>query len=269
MTLAGIIGVSLLRAELPALSDREWLGYFVGFETKNYRFGISSHGEATIKMLGKSGEPLAQKLTIPIQFLVEEVMPSGKVVAKSVIIESLESAQVATNKPKDIVIQGRVTGDAKFEVTVNEDRGVVSLGGRLLDPGTLKNPLRFSLRLKFGEAYPSEKTVRDRREQKEFEDKTRGDSLQLTWTDGKRVKQATTKSIDAGSAEVNGPGIAAAQIEFSSYQGNKFLATASASASMKLSNSPAGALQDGFMLTWTADPAKDPQGKARLTIDVK
>jgi hypothetical protein len=36
-----------------------------------------------------------------------------------------------------------------------------------------------------------------------------------------------------------------------------------------LSNRQVGPLHDGFVLTWVSDPAKDPDGLARLSFDVK
>lgn len=273
MWMAGLLcvaGVAPASADLPGLAEQEWLGYFVGFQNKKFQFAITSQGKATIKVIGKKGEPLAQKLTIPVEFLVEEIRPDGKPSVKNFQPETLESAQPATNKPQQIVIRGKVTGEARFEIHVNEDRGMISLGGRLLDPGTLtKNPLRFSIRLKFPDAYPNAKAAGDKKEEKELEHKMKNDRLQLSWTDGKRVKQATDKAVDAGSNEINGPGIAAMQVEFSSYDEKKFEFSASENSTMRLSGTLAAPLHEGFTLTWMADPAKDPDGKARLSFEVK
>ncbi len=268
--LLGFAGISPLFAELPGLSEKEWLGHFVGFQNKKVRFGITTQGKATIKILGEDSEPLNQRLAIPVEFLVEEVMPDGKITAKSIKPETLESAQPATNKPENMVIRGKVTGDASFEAFVNEDRGVISLGGRLLDRGNLtRNPVRFLLRLKFPNAYPSAKTDGDKDKEKELKDKMKNDRLQLTWSDGKRVKQAVDKAVDAGSQEINGPGIAAMQVEFTTYDEKKLEIIASENSSMRLSNTQSAPLNEGFMLTWMVDPAKDPEGKARLSFEVK
>jgi hypothetical protein len=268
--LLGLAGVSPVSAELPGLEENEWLGYFVGFKNKKFQFAITSQGKAAIKVIGKKGEPLNQKLTIPVEFLVEEIRPDGKISEKNLKPETLESAQPATNKPQQIVIHGKVTGEASFEISINEDRGVISLGGRLLDPGTLtKNPVRFSIRLKFPDAYPYQKATGDKKEEKELKEKTKNDRLQLSWTDGTRVKLPTDKPVDAGSKEINGPGIAAMQVEFSSYDEKKFEFTASKSSSMTLSSAQSAPLYEGFTLTWMADPAKDPEGKERLSFEVK
>lgn len=266
----GWTGISPVSAELPGLEEREWLGYFVGFQNRKFQFAITSQGKAAIKVIGKKGEPLAKKLTIPIEFLVEEIRPNGKPSVKNLMPETLESAQAATLKPQQIVIRGKVTGEASFEVFVNEDRGVISLGGRLLDPGTLtKNPLRFSIRVKFPDAYPNAKATGDKKEEKELKEKSKNDRLQLSWTEGTRVRQATDKPVAAGSKEINGPGIAAMQVEFSSYDEKKFEFTASPSSKMTLSGGPAAPLHQGFTVTWLADPAKDPEGKARFSFEVK
>ncbi len=266
----GLAGISPVSAQLPGLEEKEWLGYFVGFQNKKYQFTITSQGKAAIRVMGKKGEPLAQKLTIPVEFLVEEILPDGKASVRNLKPESLESAQPATNKPQLIVIRGKVTGEASFEAFVNEDRGVISLGGRLLEPGTLtKNPLRFSIRVKFPDAYPSAKAAGDKKEEKELKEKLKNDRLQLSWTDGTRVKPPTDKTVDAGSKEINGPGIAAMQVEFSAYDEKKCDFTASPGSTMTLSGSPAAPLHEGFTVTWKTDPAKDPEGKARLSFEVK
>ena len=266
----GLTGISPVSAELPGREEKEWLGYFVGFQNRKFQFAITSQGKAAIKVIGKKGEPLAKKLTIPVEFLVEEIRPGGKPNVKNLMPETLESAQPATLKPQQIVIRGKVTGEASFEVFVNEDRGVISLGGRLLDPGTLtKNPLRFSIRLKFPDAYPNAKANGDKKEEKELQEKSKNDRLQLSWTDGTRVRQPTDKAVAAGSKEINGPGIAAMQVEFSSYDEKKFEFAASPSSKMTLSGGPAAPLHQGFTITWLTDPAKDPEGKARLSFDVK
>ncbi len=268
--LMGLAGISPVSAELPGLSEKAWLGYFIGFKNKKFQFGITAQGKTTIKVIGKKGEPVNQKLTIPVEFLVEEIRPDGKTTVKNVKPETLESAQPATDKPRQIVIHGKVTGDASFEVFVNEDRGVISLGGRLLDPGTLtKNPIRFSIRVKFPDAYPSRKAAADKKGERALKETTKDDRLQLTWTDGKRLKQPADTAVDASSKEINGPGIAAMEVGFSSYDEKKFEFTASENSSMRLSGTQAVPLYDGFTLTWMADPAKDPEGKARLSFAVK
>lgn len=270
-------GAFSAKAELPSLDDRKWVGNFVGFESKHFQFSVATQGKAKIEAMGKKGAPLTSKLAVSIEFLIQEAMPDGKIVTKAIKPESLESEQPASLKPSNIVIRGKVTGDAAFEGYLTEEHGLISMGGKLLDPGTLtKNPLRFAIRVTFPDAYyaagkdkVTTGKVDEKKVAKAFEQKIEKDRIQLKWTDGKSRKQSVSDAVDATSKEINGPGIAALSVEFSSYQENKFLLVASENSSMTLSNAVAKPLYSGFSVIWMADTAKDPEAKARLNLEVK
>lgn len=266
--LMGVVGILPVRAELPTMTEKEWLGYFVGVQNKAFQFGFTSDGKAMIKP-GKKGAWVSSKLIIPVIFRVLETTPGGKVVSRQILPGSLESAQPATDKPQNVVIKGKVTGGAVFEIFVNEERGGLSLGGRLLEPGTLQNPLRFVIEMRIPDVYVDAKKNGDKKAKKAFEDKTRNDRLQLVWTDKKRVKQSLTEAVDAGSAAISGPGIAGVQLELGAYNGRKLEIMASENSSITLENKSPAALVEGFSMNWAADVAKDPEGKARLSIGMK
>lgn len=267
--LIGIAGILPVSAELPTMQEKEWLGYFTGVKTKSFQFGVTADGKGLLKVLRDKDEPVTQKLNIPVEFKIEETMPDGKTISRTITPESLESAQAATDKPKNVVFKGQVTGGIGFEVFVNEEQGGVSLGGRLLEPAGLKNPTRFSIVAKVPNAYPDANPAGDKKAGKAFEDKIKDDKLQLNWTDGKRTKLPASEPVEAGSKEVSGPGVAGVLIDFSSYRGRKILLTASPNSSMALSNASKQPLADGFSIIWTVDSAKDPGAKARLLIGVK
>lgn len=256
-------------AELPVLKDDKWIGFFQGFETRSMRFGVAGDGKIIFKLIGKKSDPLGQKLMVDVGIRVEETMPDGKVVAKALIPGSLESAQLASDRPKNVVIRGKVTGDAEFELTVNEERGAIQLGGRMLGAGTLKNPLRFALQVRIPNAYPDEQSAGDRKKEKAFEDRTKGDRVQFTLLDGKRIKSSRAEVVDSGAAQFKGAEIAKAQIQFDSYQGKEIEVEATGNSSFQLDNPRTGPLRDGFTLTWASDPAKDPEAKARLVLGAK
>lgn len=263
----GII-ISSVTAELPTFNDGKLIGYFQGVENKHVRFGVAADGAIKFKLIGKKGDPIGERLTIDALILIEEGTLNGTTVAKKLIPESLESAQPKSEKPKDVIIRGKVTGDAEFELVVNEDRGVIQLGGRLLNPGKLKNP-RFAILLRFPNSYPEDQSAGDRKKEKAFEAKTKDDRVQLTLLDGKKVKPSSSDAVDASAAEFNGTGIAKAQIQFSSYQDNRIELEATANSSFRMENTRPRPLWEGFSLKWTADLAKDPDGKSRLCFEAK
>lgn len=268
--LFSVSGALPVAAELPIMEDKDWLGFFIGVKTGDFKFGVAGDGKTTIKVTDKKGDTLSSKLTINLEFQVEQTKPDGKVATLKVLPETLESPDTPTTKPRKTVIRGKVKGDAQFEVTIDEARGGILLGGRLLDPGTLpKDSLRFKIDVKIPNSYEDIKRGTERKEIKAFEEKIKDDRVQLTYADKKRLKLSTTESVDAGSKEINGAGITAAEVEFSPYLGKKFEFAASPNSLLKLSSKQPGPLQDGFVMTWEADVAKDPQGAARLSIAVK
>ena len=273
LILAGLIsitGMAPVQAELPTLTDKEWLGYFVGFEDKNFQLGVTTVGKILLKVKGKNGDVLGHSLAVDIGIVIEETQTDGKVVQRKIIPESLESAQQATQKPDHVAFRGKVTGDTGFEATLTEGKaGEIILGGRLLDPETLKKPTRFSLVVKFPSAYEYAMKDSDKKTEKAFEDKIKKDRLQLILVDKKRAKLETAEPAGAELQQINGVGVTAAQLGLAAYQGKEFEITASENSRMTISSAGSGPLHDGFSLNWSADPAKDPQGHARLAIKAK
>jgi len=267
--LSAAAGLVPAAAQLPSLDNPPWIGYFAVFANKHFRLGLTTQGKITLTPIGDKGEAVAKTLAIPIEITVEETRPDGQSTIKQLKPESLESAQHATEQLEQTVIRGKVTGGASFEVSIGQNRGVISLGGRLLDRGNLrKYPLRFSIRVKFPAAYPSERQD-DKKQARAFQKKLGDDHVDLTWTDGKRKKQAFDQAVDASSKALNGPGITTAEVEISAYKGNKFLFTASPNSSLTLTNDKTAPLHKGFAIRWLPDAAKDPEGKARLSFQVR
>lgn len=265
-----VLGIPSALAELPTLTEKKWLGHFIGFENNKFSYGLTVRGRSLIKVAGTKEKPLSRKLAIQVDCVVEEILPSGKLYLHPILPESLECSQPAGTHIDKVVIRGKVKGDTRFELSIDENQGVISLGGRLVDQGPkVKNPVRFSLQVKFPNAYPYAKRSGDKKQQEAFEKKIRNDRMSVTWTDGKRIKPATDQGIDATSKDLNGPGISALQTEFSAYLGKKVGCVASVNSVCSLSNERAGPLHDGFVLTWVPDPVKDPHGAARLSFEVK
>jgi hypothetical protein len=263
-------GILPLTAELPGLGEKKWLGHFIGFETKKFEYGFTVMGKSSIKVIGAKGLPLSPKRAIQVDFAVEETSATGKTSIKAILPASLESTQPAGNQPKNVVIRGKVKGDVSYEVTIHENHGLISVGGRLLDQGEgVKNPLRFVIRMTVPDAYPYVKKSRDSKQEKAFQDKTKNDQVVLIRPDGKRTKLETDRVIDTTTKEFNGSEITAVEVQFSPYDHKKLHCGASLNSSLTLSNKRALPLQRGFTLIWVADLAKDPEGKARLNFQVK
>lgn len=276
LTAAAILGMPTASAELPMLDKQPWLGYYAVFANKRFNFTFTPQGDIEIRPINDKDAPVGKKLAITIAAGIEEILPDGKTIMKQVKAETLESGDAATGNLEKVTIRGKVTGDAEFELNIEQSRGIIFFGGRVLNPGTLtKNPLRFSVRVRIPNAYPDpapEPGVAAKKIDKSgqaFLKKIKDDSLTVKWIDGKRVKQDFEKAVDATSKDINGPGIASAEIEISSYKGKRLTFTAAPNSAMTLRNAQPAPLHEGFMILWTADVTKDPAAKARLAIEIR
>lgn len=267
--LLAVSGLLPVAAELPTLLKAPWINYFAAYSSRTFRIGISTKGLIELTVMKDKDVPVIEKLVIPIAITVQESLPDGRVIERKLDPESLSSEQKPTNELGKVVIRGKVAGDAAFEATLEQLRGSILIGGRITDPAGSANPLKFTLSAAFPAPYPYVKEDQDEITGKEFQKKIKGDRISLIWTDKKTQKLALNQEIDANSPAVNGPGIAGVEIDIISYAGKKLNFAASANSSITMKSARPQPLRKGFSLHWTADPAKDSEGKARLAITVK
>lgn len=264
-----LTGLQPLPAQLPSLNEQPWIGHFAGYEGRRFDFGITSHGKMTLLTKDDKDKASSIFIAVQVELVVEEIYPDGRVSARTVREETLTSTDQPTANFEKTVIKGQVTGEAAFELYAEQNRGSISVGGRITDPGTLtKNPIRLALRTRFPTAYRNTPKT-GKQDEKAFLKRIKDDRIDLKWTDGKRKKQSFDEVVDASSPELNGPGIVSAEIEISAYRDRKFEIEASENSVMTLFNSKPAQLHEGFTIRWLPDPEKDPEGKARLTITVK
>lgn len=261
--LIALSGIAPLMAELPSLEEKPWYGYYAGIVGKRAAIGLDTDGGAVIVPV-KNREWMTTQFYIPLVYQIEEVTPNGKTVVKKIDVDSLESSTPATVKPDRIVFTGKTEGDVKFEGYFEVSRGVVMVGGRILEKGTVTNPLKFSIQATFPQAYKNAK-----KGEKEWQKKIEDDKLEVRLADGKRAKSSGKDTFDATAGEFSGP-INQMEMEISEFGAGKFTFTASPNSKITLKNPKvSGPFYEGITVNWEADPAADPQGKARLAIDLK
>jgi hypothetical protein len=276
--LGSCLGLQTVNAGLPTLTEKPWLGIFGVFKNRHYEITINAQGEIRLSPHNEKGDILSSYLNVPISMGIEEVLPDGRLQLLKILPESLESTDSPTDKLKKTVIRGKVAGGAAFEASIEEARGAISIGGRVTDPGTeTKNPLRFCVVTTI--PYYSGGIEKDTPAKRmAYEATVNSDYLETKWTDGKRNKRMFVTAVDASSPEVNGPGIASAEIGIALFQGRKLLLSAATNSSMRFANAnpaPTSAgthvrpLYEGITITWTADQKKDPKGLARQMIQIK
>ena len=163
-------------------------------------------------------------------------------------------------------------GSVNFELSITEERGGILLGGKIIDPGKAKNPVRLAIEVRIPNIaphIPADKDADERKAKKELKRLMKNERLSLKWIDEKSVKPDILEPTDASSPEVSGPGIATLSGEFGKLGGAKLEFAAAPNSALTLSNDPTKPLLQGFTVRWLAEPAKDKESKARLSLQVK
>jgi len=261
--LAGTASLMAAGGSLPALLEKPWEGYFAAVEERGFHFGIGCDGVGMLAPLNSKGEPAAHSKAIKVQFVVEELVPGGKVVAKQIDGDSLETTDKAQLNPEKLTFRGKVTGGASFEVMAEFDGSKVMLGGRVTNPGELKNPLRFAIRTQVNEVY-KDLDLTDRDERKKLKD----DEVKLETVAGGRGKVEMAEVTDV--AKICGDkGVRSLRMEMGGYAERRFEFAASEGSAMWIDCASGKPMVDGFTIHWRPDPDKDKEGRARLTMEIR
>jgi hypothetical protein len=282
-----IQGVQPASAELPMM-EKPWLGYFAVAEERAFNFLFEAQqGGISIMVRNKEGGQIQQG--IELQFLAQETLADGSVRELLMKPDTLESADPATTKLKKTVFRSKLTdqatGQPTLEVTLEIASGTVLANARITDKGAFdKNPLRPVIRAGFPAFYVAEKVQNENAQKeeldkkqikelekqiKEFEKRIGEDSVTLKRLDGTRVKLGCVDKTDPKTKDVNGTGSSSAEVEIGAFQNRKIEFLAAPKSSLTLGYTAPLPLHNGFYLQWSADPAKDPDGKAKLAISIK
>jgi len=253
------------RADLPMLKEQPWLGSFIAFKDRDARFLLSSKGNAMFEPLKRDGSPIAVTNPITVKFDIFETLPDGKTVRKKIDDDAFTSDSPATLDPeKPVTIQGTVTGGAKFEITVSEDKGAISLSGRITDKGSLTNPLHLAISIDF---LPYKFIgVESDEQQKAFEKRAKRDEIKLELPGRQSL---SLDFLDAmNPAEKAKDGFSTAEIRTEGYGGLRWNLTASPKSTLRFEDKKERPLWNGFSITWTLNEGADPTAE-KFTISHK
>ncbi len=273
--LATLPFIQTLSAQLPML-EQPWLGYFAVADEDRYRFLMASTGEFGIHVINKGGAPIAL-YPITLQFLATETLPDGNVRDLPMKLDSIESTDPPTAKLKKAVFRSKLTdlaaGQATLEVTIENANGSITASSRITDKGTFdKNPILPVIRVIFPAFYATESVGREtweKKQAKDFDKMLGKDSVSLKHLDGKTVKLACAEKRELKPAEIAAARSSLVEVDIAAYQDRKIEFIAAPNSSLTLGNAGATSLHGGFGIQWSADAAKDPDGKAKLAIRIK
>jgi len=272
-------------AQLPSFNEVPLLGYFATYNDRNVEFGINVN--SGVRLMPNLSGQLSATFTVGTYALditprLIAMNPDGTTTNRRITPESLEADTPVTDKFEKTTIRGQVTGGGSFEFTLEQNRGVLIMGGRMLNPEEVNPPHRFAIEIKvpaqltsgnlntlskLTAAEPDDS--RARREHREFMRQFRSDRIALRWIDQQSGRFQLTETFDDDATAINGPGIAELELQSHIYRARRLVINAENGSAITLTPTREGMLQPGFTLLWMNDPEKDPDAKARVAIAVR
>ncbi|MGC6425591.1 MAG: hypothetical protein ACON5H_01185 [Akkermansiaceae bacterium] len=197
-------------ADLPQMSDKtRWLGYFVGWEEKDFDYGFGADGKAIMHYVNK-GEP-ASHTDFTVKLNLQEKI-KNRWVTRKLVEDGLATNDLASLDPKKPVTHTMtVTGDTKVEVIQTLSKGRIIIKPKILEKKT-ENEVRFTMTFGVPNFFRHTKAETE----KEFKKLMRSDYIAMRRADnGKKVKiKLYEKGIDLSSDKMIPKG--ASEFEFSS-----------------------------------------------------
>lgn len=262
--------VTFAMAELPCFEKGDFRGCFAAHEASRYDFVMKECGEMRLIPKRRSREPAAIAKRIRIEYGIEELQPDGTAVFKQTRDGSLTSDEEPSDDFDRMTFRGTTTGEAVYEVILEQSRDVISIGGRVVDSGELtEKPTRFALRVVVPNVY-RDFEFKAGEGLRAYERKTRSDYLRLLRIDYSKLKldNDDVKAVDGPA--LTGSGIEEIETRLSYYEGRRFFFMADRKSGMAISQGrSAGPWFEGFTVHWFADAAKDPEGEARLNLSIR
>jgi hypothetical protein len=268
-------GLKTANAQLPMAKDAPELGYFALLMEKKLKFGINTEGEIEIQPLNRERNPEGELLKIEPSIV--ETQPGGNAIPRRLVANTLETKEAPAARLTRTSFRGKADNDALMEVSVEASRGVIFLGGRILEKGQSINPQHVGFAIPMHHVYTGdtnriaeiENAEEKEEEQKAFMKKTRNDSISLRLAGGKRLKYKMQEPIEPLNEKIKGVAIEQVELEYAAYPDHKFLFTAAPNSEIALVAGNGSPLHTALSIHWKANPEKDPEGKARLALQVK
>jgi hypothetical protein len=253
-------------ADLPQMSDKtEWLGYFVGWETRSSDFGIGADGESLLHPK-KSGKRAGHK-EIKVHYIIEEEM-NGKWVRRQFLKEGglTSEAEKGLDPEKPVVLVTTVTGETKVEWTHIVSRGKINVMPKLLEKKT-ENKIRVGMEFVLPRLYRFNEEPTDR----ELKKKVGGDHIKgVRLKDGKKVRvKFDDVEDDITAGEFLQDGASAIEVKSAGMMGVSFVIENGRDKAGRIDVKTKGPLYNSFRMTWMANEEKLGTKDCFVTFEVE
>lgn len=238
----------LVADELPTLKKNPWKDWFVGHEGRYFDFGVKEDGKGVLIPLEDREDRVSEKYWIELTPMVQEILPSGRLVTKQVQGDGWHTETEPTTDAEEVTYRATVTGGAQYEVYFKVDGGEILGRGRLVERGELTaHPVQFAIEIAIPNVYAY----------RQDDDLARRDRLELELADGGSLKFRGMDRVDAAKQDLGG-GITAAKIRLRGFDRSRLDIEAGEAGTFEFWNDAERELYRGYTLKWIPKADQNP-----------
>ncbi|MGJ8726671.1 MAG: hypothetical protein ACSHYB_19150 [Roseibacillus sp.] len=251
---------------LPVLSEEPWLGFWVGYEEREFDFGISGRAEGELMLKDRSqGEMkrISDTRSLAINYLVEE--KKGESWQKRTLeVGQIESELAASNELEECSFVATYKGGTKAKISHRFDGDEVFITIEMLETES-ENPIRLGVEVKVPDLYRLETDIDER----ELKKKLKGDEVALKTLTGKKVKFDLSDKVNLETEKGLEGGVSEFSIECKNLAERTIVMSSVTDKTGKIIFGQKGAMNEGFSATWYPAPTEEGKPEPELVIEVK
>jgi len=124
---------------LPAMAEAPWGGVFSGYTRRGFHFVINDEAQCEIFLIDKKRNRVGQNRKVRIYPEVVVELADGKRISKRLKNDTgYESDQKPSLKHEKVKLTALTVGEAKVEMMISYSGNKITMDGRVLERGTLK-----------------------------------------------------------------------------------------------------------------------------------
>lgn len=259
------IAGSAVSAELPVLPEKQWVGFWVGYEQRDFDFGVGGKGEGELflKERGREGfERISLFRTLKVHYIVEEEI-GGKWQRRTLEEDLFETTQAASAEVEKFEFVAAYKGGTKIQVGHFLDGKMIQISSQLVSTES-NNPIRVGVEVVFPDLYRLQGDITER----ELKKKMKGDEVRAVRLDGKKFKYDIYEEVSLEDEAVLGKGAIEFSLESQSLADKTISLSLGAPKTGKILFSQKTPLHSGFAATWYPEKGVDSKVAPALLIKV-
>lgn len=202
------LGSVLVADELPFMTDKTWLGIYLGWRDRGFDYVFDSEGRGQLFLL-EGGERTDSKSYFRVRYILEEKMKKGNWVKRQMVEDGFTYSHEPSVELEESIVTATYTGDSKVAIKHEFERGKVTIRAKLMEIKT-ENPLRYRIEIAVPDVWKNyeDSKLSEKEVEEKFDNSRKVKDAHLRVvraSDGKRVKFDFWQDIKLMDEDVVGP----------------------------------------------------------------